>query len=260
MRMAFTLVPLSLLAASTPAHAQVVSCTAVCGDRAVTLELTRRGQEASRALRFRLEPAVASVEDALERGVLSDLEGHPQPAPFREALQKLQEVEAAAQAVDERLAALESTHKQDRPLAVFDDALKKLLRDRPLGPSRGLRGAVRHAHATAGAPPVEEPASLSDILRLQRADLAEVRRAFAELAEAVGGALPLAGGKGLAAASLGGRVPLLSAAQAAVERWEAYRAFTVESCRATQAAAAQVYPTGMEWLEEQEPAPHQDPR
>lgn len=226
--------------AAAPAAGQGVACRAISSDRTVTLQLARQGQEAARVFLGRLQPSVVLLHDQLERGLLAELEGRAEPSLLRDALQTLRQIDTDAGALDQALAGLERIHKQDRPVPVFERTLHKLLGERRLGPGRGLRRAG------------EEPTGIADILRMQRADLAAVRKAYAALEEAVRTAVPLAERRRLAAEGFAGRAPLLPVAQEALERWEAFRAFSIETCRTTAAAAVQIYPAGQQWLEEQE--------
>ena len=58
----------------------------------------------------------------------------------------------------------------------------------------------------------------------------------------------------LLAAMLAGRSRFFAKWQQTVALFEAYRRFYVDSCDCTLAAVAQVYPAGLQWLEEPGPA------
>lgn len=237
----------------TPAHAQAVACQAVYTDRTITLQFARQSRTVAHALLARLDPAIVALEERIEQGVLAELEGGTAPARFGDALAGLSDVTAAADELDRALAALQAIHEQDHPLALFEDALAKILRERHVG---ARPPAVRYARAAgASHAPAEAPTSVGDILRLQRRELVAVRAAFDELADALRTALPLARDGKLAAASFGGRVPLPSALQEAIARWEDYRSLCLETCRATIAATEQGYPEGLRWLDDPDPPP-----
>jgi hypothetical protein len=238
----------SLLPATS--RGQATACLAVYSDRTVTLQFARQARVASQALLLRLEPAMLAAAAPIDEAILAEAEGKPQPVLLRQALAALDDVDATTQALDDALAALAAVDKQDRRLAVYEDALARILRDRRAG-GWTPDAPLRHAHAAAASPPpAAEVADVAGILRRQREDAAALRRSVDELRAAARDAVPLAEKGGIADAAFAGRVALLAKLRQAMARLESARAFALESCAATWDAVFQIYPTGLEYLEE----------
>jgi hypothetical protein len=247
---------LPLLAAAawlgtTPAMAQALSCQAVFGDRTVTVEFARRSGEVSQLLYGQVvgvsNDAVTLLEGCLQR----ELESRPDPEVCRQAFVRLQKAASSLADLEAALQRLLSVHRLDRTQALYDDALARILKDMPVPPARVRRDGHRFGPAAAdpSAGP-SAPRGLSEVLEFQKADVVLVQRSFDNAVEAFRSSLPAAEHGGLAVSVYSGRSPLLSRILEATEQLETYRRFHFDACRATVAAVEQVYPSGLQWLEE----------
>jgi len=231
------------------AHGQVLACQALYGERAVTTEFFQKSAEVSRLLLQRAGGELLEVNELVSQGDLAEMQGRAAPELFRLALARLQTLADSLAAVETGLKELADIHSQDRLLSVYEDTLAKILRDFSARGRARLRG-LRHSNVGGREEASQSLTDLRGILAAQRTDLAVVRRQLGETIEALRMALP-AGEKGrFMAAMFAGRSRFFAKWQQSVELFETYRRFYVDSCDCTLAAVAQVYPAGLQWLEE----------
>lgn len=243
MRRALVALALAAAAGARAAHAQVSSCQAVFGEREVTAAFARAGADVSHALSGRVVAAADEAGLLLERCLAAEMAGAPDADTCRRAGARLRDAREGLDALDAALVRLQAVSRQDRTLPVFDDTLAHLLAD---GPGRVTR--VPGARAGEAAPPALR--GLADVLDAQRAGAAPVRAAFDAALEAFPPAMPAAEKGRLAASVYAERAALLDRVLEATARLEAYRRFHFDTCRATAAALRQVYPAGLQWLDE----------
>src|SRR5260221_975026 len=104
-------------------------------------------------------------DDFLEKGVIAELRGKPNPAMFRSALSQFQIAAREMAALDGDLAALQAIAARGKEDPAFADALARILKDAPPVERVSLSGR-RYSNITS-TPPMParaKPGSLADII------------------------------------------------------------------------------------------------
>ncbi len=189
------------------------------------------------------------ADDLLERGVLADMSGKPQPALFRQALARFKECSAAMALLDRKMGELIAIHEKGKPVPEFGETLRKILEQGGPVPRVSLTG-VRYANVARDQqqPPKDFPKDLASIMAAQRSDLQILKKQLDGMIAAFTDVMPL-GEKGeFSAALLSGRHGFADKVQQSVYLTGVFVQFYVSTCMATIDATMQVYPKGLEWL------------
>ena len=192
-------------------------------------------------------------DDLLEQGVMAELDGHPNPALFRQALRAFEDVLLEAKNVDARLSELEAFHKKniDRQDPAFAKSLEKIVRATTSFERTGLTG-LRYS-GSGGAPaakPSIVPLDLTTIMEAQREDLGIFTKQLEETIESLRGAIPAAERGEFAALMLSGRSGFADRILQSVNLLGVFSRFYTRSCLTTIDATMQSYPSGLRWLKD----------
>lgn len=184
----------------------------------------------------------------LERAIVSELTGKPNPAMFKASLGSFESMRDQLSILDQKFDELITIDQSGEQVKTFEDALEKLLREAQPFERIGTSG-VRYSNIAGGKkkdPPVLR--SSTDILRAQREDLQILRKASEEAITAFREALPLAEKAEFVPVMLSGRNAFGDKMPKFADMISAYDRFNVRTCMATIDATMQVYPSGFEWL------------
>lgn len=187
----------------------------------------------------------------LEKGIVAELRGKPEPKCFRASIAALEEAQRQMKLLDARFGELLAIDAAGTEVPEFGEALEKILREERPFERVSLQG-VRYANS--GGRERDEPTPLKgsrDILLAQREDLRVLERKLAEVLDAYRSALPLAEKAQFVPVMLSGRNAFGDKMPQFTDMMSAYDRFVVRSCMKTIDATMQIYPTGWEWLEEQ---------
>lgn len=186
----------------------------------------------------------------LERGVMAELDGAPEPGHFKTALQRFEESLEAMNTLDKNMGELIDIHKQGRSLKAFDLAVAKILLE--MGPLErvSLKG-LRYSNVPLGKRDNRrKPRNLLEIMQEQRADLAILREQLRISIEAFRAVLPLAEKHEFSAMMLSGRAGFADKILQQVNLINVFSKFYTRTCLTTIDATMQVYPKGMEWIKD----------
>lgn len=191
-------------------------------------------------------------DDLLEQGVMAELDGHPNPALFRQALRMFEDVLIESKNVDTRLSELEALHKKNigGQDATFAKSLEKIIKTTTFERA-GLTG-LRYSGA-GGAPatkPSVVPVDLTTIMAAQREDLGVFTKQLEETIDALRGAIPAAEKGEFAALMLSGRSGFADRILQSVNLLGVFSRFYTRSCLTTIDATMQSYPSGLRWLKD----------
>jgi hypothetical protein len=188
-------------------------------------------------------------DDRLERGVLAELQGKPDPRQFRRALEEFQTTARHLATLDKELAALQEIHKQGKEDPAFAEALTRILRDAPALERVSLSGR-RYSNVARDAVKDARPKarSLAELMSQQREDLGIVRKQLDETIVAFRQVLPLADRGEFAALILSGRQGFSDKIQQSVDMIGTFSRSYTRGCSATIDATMQIYPKGLGWL------------
>ena len=190
------------------------------------------------------------ADDLLERGVMAELDGKPDPEHFKTALQRFEESLEAMNTLDKKMEELIAIHRQGRSLKAFDVAVSKILLE--MGPVErvSLRG-LRYSNVPSGkGDNRRKPRNLLEIMQAQRADLAILREQLRIAIEAFRAVLPLAEKHEFSAMMLSGRAGFADKILQQVNLINVYSKFYTRTCLTTIDATMQVYPKGLEGLKD----------
>jgi hypothetical protein len=184
---------------------------------------------------------------------MAELEGHPDPALFRQALKNFEEVIVELTNLDARMAELEALHlknigKQD---PAFVKSLEKIVKGSPAFERAGMTGLRYSGAAGAGATkPKVTPTDLTSIMSAQREDIAVLIAQLQETVDALRGAIPAAEKGEFAALMLSGRSGFADRILQSVNLLGVFTRFYTRSCLTTIDATMQSYPSGLKWLKD----------
>jgi hypothetical protein len=190
-------------------------------------------------------------DSLLEKGVMAELDGKPNPQFFAQALNQFEKSLAAMNALDQRLDALIAIYKRSPENPKFKDALNKMLKEAKPCERVSLKGE-RYSNVATEQPKdaPSQPTSLLEIMEAQKADLKILRGQMKETIEAFRGVIPLAEKHQFAAMMLSGREGFADKIQQSVDLVGRYGRFYTTECMATIAATMQPYPSGLEWIKD----------
>ncbi len=190
-------------------------------------------------------------DDFLEKGVIAELRGKPNPAMFRSALSQFQIAAREMAALDGDLAALQAIAARGKEDPAFADALARILKDAPPVERVSLSGR-RYSNIASTAPVAAraKPASLADIMAQQHEDLAIVRKQMDDTIVAFRAVIPLADKGQFAALILSGRQGFSDKIQQSVDLIGTFSRFYTRGCSATIDATMQIYPKGLGFLKD----------
>jgi hypothetical protein len=186
----------------------------------------------------------------LEEGIVAELEGKKNPLLFRAALASYESSALQMEVLDQKLGELIAIDKSGEQVKAFVDALNKILSQaRPF--ERLAVTGVRYANA-GGLKEESKPTlhTSTDILVAQRDDLKILQRALAEAIAGLRDALPLAEKGQFVPVMLSGRNAFADKMPKFTDMISAYERFNIRSCMATIDATMQIYPSGLEWLQQ----------
>jgi hypothetical protein len=190
------------------------------------------------------------ADDLLERGVMAELDGKPEPEHFKTALQRFEESLEAMNALDKSMEELVAIHRRGKSLKVFDVAVSKILRQMDPVERVSLRG-LRYSNLPARKEDKKRnPRNLLEIMQAQRADLAVLREQLGVTIEAFRAVLPLAEQHEFSAMMLSGRAGFADKILQQVNLINVFSKFYTRTCLTTIDATMQVYPKGLEWLKD----------
>lgn len=218
------------------------------GDRSVTLKYFEKSAELYDIFYVGVMATYYNANSYLERAIVSELNGQPNPAMFRAALRSFESMRDQLSILDQKFDELIKIDGSGQQVKTFEDALEKILKEAPPFERLSTRG-VRYANIGGGKKqPAPQLRSSSDILRAQREDLQTLRKALDEAIAAFREALPLAEKGEFVTVMLSGRNAFGDKMPKFADMVSAYDRFNVRTCMATIDATMQVYPAGFEWL------------
>ena len=191
------------------------------------------------------------ADDYLEQGIMAELDGKPKPELFKLALSKFEECSQQMEALQKKMRNLMATHKSGKINKTFDQATRKILKEqRPV--ERVSLTRVRHSNI---AQPInvlqqKQPKDLTEIMQMQLADLATMKKQLDSTIEALRADIPLAERHEFAAMMLSGRHGFADKIQQSVDMMGVYGQSYVRSCSSTIDATMQVFPNGLQWLKQ----------
>lgn len=183
------------------------------------------------------------------------MSGKPQPALFRQALERFKQCSAAMDALDRKMGELVAIHEKAKLVPEFGETLRKILEQGGPVPRVSLKG-IRYANIARDQqqPPTDYPKDLASVMSAHRSDLKILKGQLDDMIRAFTDVMPL-GEKGeFSAALLSGRHGFADKVQQSVYLTGVYVQFYVATCMATIDATMQVYPKGLEWLKGGAPA------
>lgn len=234
----------------SPAESHSLSCRGLYDDRTVTIRFLRKSAEVSHTLFTEVLRHHYEAEALLERAVIAEIDRRPDPPLLREVLRELSATSAGLVALQTELEALLAIDRGGKRLPIFDEALARLLRE-PGGFSAVSLTGERYSNAGGGEEKVsvsKSPRTLADLLTLQRERAALVGRQLDETVESLRALLPLADRGEFVSMMLSGRSGFADKLQESIELLRRLANLYTTSCGTTVAAAAHVYPAGLEWL------------
>jgi len=189
----------------------------------------------------------------LEKGVMAELDGKPEPEHFKTAFRRFEQSLEAMEALDKRMDELIAIHKKGQSLRAFDASVAKILAD--MGPvERVNMKGLRYSNVPAGGPEAKrKPRNLLEIMQAQRSDLAILREQLRLTIEAFRAVMPLAEKHEFSAMMLSGRAGFADKILQQVNLINVYSKFYTRTCLATIDATMQVYPKGLDWLKDSQP-------
>ena len=192
-------------------------------------------------------------DELLERGVLAELKGSPQPGLFKEALRLFEQTATEMARLEKAYGELLALHQQAALDPAFETAVARILKDAGPFERPGLEGS-RYSMVARGTP--ERPPSgsgfrtLIEIVAAQQADLGLVRRQMEETIKAFRDVIPLAEKGQFAPLILSGRWAFADKILQSINLIQVYSRFFTRSCLVTIDATMQIYPAGLAWLKE----------
>ena len=220
-------------------------------DKFVTVTYFHKSAEVYQALSAGVMGAFHKGNALLEEGILAELDQKKNPGKFKAALIEYEAMSKQMQKLAKKLDELMEIDKRGKKVAVYEEALKGIIReDRPF--ERVSNVGTRYALTAGGkAGPVDAISGSSDILRAQQADLQILQRKLDVVLDALRSAIPLADRSEFVPVMLSGRNAFGDVMPQFTDMMSAYDRFYARSCMATIAATMQAYPAGFEWLPKQ---------
>jgi len=186
----------------------------------------------------------------LEKGVMAELTGKPQPQIFKTALERFEEAYTLMEKLDRNFVELIAIDASGKLHPLFAAALTKILSEHPSMEKVSMSG-VRFANVAQerqASRMVPLGKDLAALMTEQREDLNIMRKQLKETIDSFRAVIPAAENGQFAALMLSGRAGFADKIQQAVDQIEIYGLRYTRGCMTTIAATMQVYPAGLEWL------------
>ena len=190
------------------------------------------------------------ADGLLERGVLADMSGKPQPKLFRQALDQFRKCAESMGQLEKKLDELIQIHKSGTLDPSFIQALGRILVSGQPLQRVSLQGLRYSNTATPQVSQPPQPRDLLEIMTMQKEDVGLLRRQIREMIDAFTTTLPLADRGEFASALLSGRFGFADKVQQSVYLLGVYNQFYVGRCMNTIDATMQIYPAGLRWLKQ----------